>query len=107
MRTILCCLVFLLFSVSSNASEIEEICIGISRLAGTIMGNRQNSVPLADMLRVVPDDGQLMNNTARGLMRLSYSHPLYGTAAMKQEVISEFKNQTLLDCLEENRGTEK
>ena len=72
----------------------HEICTSISNHAGQIMTARQNGVPMSKLIEVVNGDEMSI-----GMIRFSYSVPLYAGKKNKQREINKFRDEEHARCL--------
>ena len=86
----------LMTTTATLAEEGEDVCTSVSRIAGMIMENRQEGVPLVDMMRIAED-----NQMLRILTLEAYNTPRYNSQEHKDLAIEDFTNGVALACYEQ------
>lgn len=94
----------IVLTVSSAQARVsnQELCIGFASVAKDLMIQRQNAVPLSEVLAEIDSKGisQGATRTYKQLAIAAYKEPLYNTYEFRKEAVEEFSNKILLLCLE-------
>lgn len=78
--------------------ELRDFCKDQSLLAASVMNARQSGMTMAEMMEI-PKKGK-EGDGARALVIDSFKYPKMNTESNQQSAISEFENQTYLQCIE-------
>jgi len=82
-----------LVSTPLAAKEEQASCEQLASLAEVIMDNRQQGVPLVDMIKTTD------NGLIREIIKMAYKRPQY-PEGYRDEPITDFQNDIYLECLE-------
>ncbi|GEM_PF-1923463 len=89
---------------AQHSKDTEELCQSIATFSENTMEARQNGAAMGDILdklnaAVVDSSLEETRSLMKSLVRDAYAAPLRHTQIGKNEIISEFKNQAHLECL--------
>ena len=86
-------------SMSAMAQEEDKFatCASYSKLAGTIMNNRQQGVEMATMLEVSKPSAAY--DIAEILIKAAYLKPRFSLPDYQQNAIIDFKNDVMSECM--------
>lgn len=89
-------------SATAIASEGDDLCMALAGAAGTTMEARQEGIPASKLLALVKpyeDEDEGVGVLLRGIILQAYDSPRFNTEKYRQEAITEFQNETLVNCL--------
>lgn len=86
-------------SMSAMAQEDDKVetCASYSKLAGTIMKNRQQGVEMAAMLEVSKSSAAY--DIAEILIKSAYAKPRFSLPDYQNNAIIDFKNDVMSECM--------
>ena len=89
---------------AKHSKDVEELCQSIATFSENTMEARQNGAAMGDILdklngAVIDSSLEETRSLMKSLVRDAYAAPLRHTQSGKSEIISEFKNQAHLECL--------
>ena len=84
----------------THASDQNRTCSAMSKIAGTTMKARQNSVALETTIQIYSEETTPQAyKYLRPIILKAYEYPAMRTPKHKHHAITEFKNSVMLDCL--------
>lgn len=88
-------------AVASDGVDREgKFCRTISNMATEIMKARQNGVPMADVMELVPNPSPIAK-LGKSLVISAYERRRYSSAEMRQESVVDFANEVYLSCVKD------
>jgi hypothetical protein len=88
-------------SALSKTDFIENICGDMAGFAEVVMQDRQNGVPITDIIQSVNQDmaDGVRKNLFKSTVFEAYSEPRWSTEENKRKAVTEFSNQRYLTCI--------
>lgn len=87
------------YAIAEEAKGWRELCSETGDLARKIMTARQGGFSMDSMFALVGD-----SEMGQDIVISAYETPRYSTAKMQDRAVSEFANQTQLQCIKSIRG---
>jgi hypothetical protein len=97
-----------LLSINASATDVNEVCRNLEKLAGVVQTANQTSVPMSDVLdkvKTVTDDRKIRRFLENMIIR-AYEMPLQYSERYKELVVKEFMKASYLQCYKELRDYE-
>lgn len=89
----------LLTALLSAPSMAEDFCLQMHNVGKTIMGSRQNGVPLPQLMGLINESEESLRDPLKEITVEAYSQPRYNSKEMQKKAISEFANDLYVQCL--------
>ncbi len=84
----------------TGAAQAEDPCQRISKLAGTIMENRQAGTSMERMIEIASGEQfKSIDKILRHLIVEAYSQPRYNSKPNQQNAVKDFSNDQMLLCM--------
>ena len=87
--------------ISGNTFAEENICEGLSTIAGQVMDTRQKNIPMADLMNAMKEVGMpdSLLSVVNAMIIDAYKSTRFSSPANQKNAVNDFKNAVYLGCI--------